>query len=172
MNSMDLQPLIMTKEQREHLLDWWQVMESAIPIVQRICSLSTQLRTHPESSSVDGMILFYRAVSKLAYGHAGAKGGIRRAYNGFYNHEVQKNMVMCIGGYRQFSEQTKVLLENVANHVKGTEATDIIQQLRTSLQENEQKVNQALSNAKVFFGPTQFQRIQMEIMNDMTIQNA
>ncbi|MFZ3591826.1 hypothetical protein ACOI1C_22090 [Bacillus sp. DJP31] len=169
MHSMDLQPITLSNQERERLQNLWKVMQSAIPIVQRIYALSSQLRIHPESSHVDGMILYYRAVSELAYGHARAKGGIRRAYNGFYSHEVQKNMVMWIGGYRQFSQQTTVLLDNVSNNVNGSEAKQIIQQLNHSLQENDKKVRKALSRAKDFFGQEQFKKIQMEIMKDMTI---
>lgn len=166
---MALQPIKLSEVEKEYLLKWWEVMESAQPIVQKICSLSSHLRSHPNSSHVDGMILYYRSVSELAYGHAGTKGGIRRAYNGFFNHEVEKNIVMCVGGYRQFSEETRVLLENVSNHVKDTEASQIIKQLRSYLEQNDDKVKQALSKGKEFFGAEQFQRIQMEIMNDMTI---
>jgi hypothetical protein len=55
---INLQPIVMTKDQQERLMAWWRTMEQAQPIVRRLCSLTSELRLQPEAVKVNGMILF------------------------------------------------------------------------------------------------------------------
>jgi hypothetical protein len=163
---------VMTAEEQKSLWNWWQAMDAARPVVRRLCSLASELRIHPEASHVDGMILFYRAVSEVSYGHAGTRGGIRRAFGGDYTPLVQANLVMCLGAARQFSDDTKVLLERVAKQVTGGDAQRLIQRLRETLRENDEVLQKAFEQARAFFGPERFQAIQMQNMMSMTLPMA
>ena len=75
------QPLSMSADDQHRLLEWWNATESAKVVVRYLVSLVSELRLHPESSHADGIVLFYRAVSEISYGHAGIRGCIRRAFS-------------------------------------------------------------------------------------------
>lgn len=55
----------MSAEKQHCLMEWWNATESAKPVVQRLVSLVSELRLHPESSNVDGMILFIGLLPKF-----------------------------------------------------------------------------------------------------------
>ncbi|WP_233713301.1 hypothetical protein [Lederbergia citri] len=125
-----IRPLKLTVEERQRLMSWWSTMEEAKLVVQRLCSLVSELRLNPESSYADGMILFYRAVSEISYGYAGVRGGVRRALTTEYGDELRLNMVMCQSFAPKFSVDAKILLERIAKQITGQNALFIIEQIR------------------------------------------
>ncbi|MEJ9212789.1 hypothetical protein [Bacillus smithii] len=141
----------MSAEKQHCLMEWWNATESAKPVVQRLVSLVSELRLHPESSNADGMILFYRAVSEISYGYAGMRGCLRRAFAGEYNEALRKNMVMCQGFARKFSVDTKVLLERVAKQISGPNALQLIHRIQETLVENDAMLNEIEKRAHAFY---------------------
>ncbi|MEC1376657.1 hypothetical protein P9D39_20385 [Heyndrickxia oleronia] len=135
---MHNQPLVMTNEERTALLDWWNTMEKAKPMVRRLMSLITELRVDPKTSHADGMILFYRAASEVSYGYAGVRGCIRRAFsNDEYREFLRMNMVMCHSFAERFSVDTKILLERVAKQITDPGSLILVQKIRETLSEND-----------------------------------
>lgn len=169
MDQIPTQAEPLTGEEQRRLWHWWQAMEAGQPAVHRLCSLASELRLHPEASHVDGMILFYRACPEVSYGHAGTRGGIRRAFGGDYTPLTQANLVMCLGAARQFSDDTKVLLERVARQVTGAHAPPLVERLRQTLGENDEVLQEAFVRARTFFGPERFDMIQMQLMRSMSL---
>ncbi|WP_256873569.1 hypothetical protein [Paenibacillus kribbensis] len=159
----------MSAEEQLRLLEWWQTLEAAHPIVQRLCSLVSELRLNPESSHAEGMILFYRAASEVSYGHAGVRGGIRRAFSSEYCEALRMNLVMCHFVARLFSGDTKVLLERVAKHITGPHAQQLVRRIRETLMENDAMINEMVKKAHAFFGKETFQALQMKAMQSMTL---
>lgn len=82
----------------------------------KINALITEFRVRPETSHADGMILFYRAASKVSYGYAGVRGCIRRALSNEYSEALQMNMTMCHSFAEKFSVDTKVLFEGCCSN--------------------------------------------------------
>ncbi|MFP3722015.1 hypothetical protein SFC57_23705 [Niallia circulans] len=80
----------LSDKQRKALLDWWNTMETAKPVIRRLMSLITEFRVRPETSHTDGIILFYRAASEVSYGYAGVRGCIRRALEEHYLMSIVK----------------------------------------------------------------------------------
>jgi len=160
----------LSAEEQHHLLDWWQTMESAKLIVQRLVSLVSEFRLNPESSHADGMILFYRAVSEISYGYAGVRGGVRRAFTKEYSKALQINMVMCLSFVPKFSVDAKVLLERIAKQVTGPSALQLIQRIREVLLENDEIINELEKKAQSIFGTDTFKDIQAKMMKDMTME--
>lgn len=160
----------LSAEEQHHLLDWWQTMESAKHIVQRLVSLVSEFRLNPESSHADGMILFYRAVSEISYGYAGVRGGVRRAFTKEYSKALQINMVMCLSFVPKFSVDAKVLLERIAKQVTGPSALQLIQRIREVLLENDEIINELEKKAQSIFGTDTFKDIQAKMMKDMTME--
>ncbi|RST60668.1 hypothetical protein D5F11_004765 [Siminovitchia terrae] len=160
----------LSAEEQHHLLDWWQTMESAKLIVQRLVSLVSEFRLNPESSHADGMILFYRAVSEISYGYAGVRGGVRRAFTKEYSKALQINMVMCLSFVPKFSVDAKVLLERIAKQVTGPSALQLIQRIREVLLENDEIINELEKKAQSIFSTDTFKDIQAKMMKDMTME--
>jgi len=52
------QPLSMSTDDHNRLIEWWNATESAKGVVRQLVSLVSELRVHPESSHADGMVLF------------------------------------------------------------------------------------------------------------------
>lgn len=167
---LNTQPLTLSAEEQYRLLDWWQTLDSAKTVVQRLVSLVSELRLNPESSHADGMILFYRAISEISYGYAGVRGGVRRAFTKEYSKALQINMVMCLSFAPKFSVDAKVLLERVAKQVKGSSALQLIQRIRETLLENDIIIKKLEKKAHAFLGKDTFQDMQVKIMQDMTMK--
>ena len=131
---------------RERLIEWWNTMDAAKPMVQKLMSLITELRLNPESSHTDGMILFYRAASEISYGYAGVRGCIRRAFTNEYREPLRMNMIMCHSFAERFSVDAKVLLERVAQQITGQSAIQLVERIRETLAENETSKIQQIKN--------------------------
>ncbi|MBA9028313.1 hypothetical protein [Peribacillus huizhouensis] len=162
--------LNLSEEDQHRLLEWWQTMESAKPVVHRLISLVSELRLNPESSHADGMILFYRAISEISYGYAGVRGGVRRAFTKEYGDALKINMVMCISFIPKFSGDAKVLLERIAKQVTGSSALQLIQRIREMLKENDIILNRLEKKAHTFIGKDTFQDIQVKMQKDMIME--
>ncbi|WP_308162205.1 hypothetical protein [Bacillus sp. ISL-18] len=162
-------PLVMDLEERQRLLDWWNTMESAKPMVRRLMSLITELRVHPESSRADGMVLFYRAASEISYGYAGVRGCIRRAFTDEYRESLRMNMVMCHSFAEKYSVDTKVLLERVAQQITGQNALQLIQKIRETLAENDEMLKEIKRKADAFFGRETFHSMQNKVKDSITL---
>jgi len=158
-------------EQRQRLLEWWNAMERAKPIVRRWMSLVTELRVNPESSHADGMILFYRAASEVSYGYAGVRGCIRRALTSEYGDGVRFNMVMCHSFAEKFSVDAKVLLERVAMQITGEHALNIVDRMRETLRENEVMLKEIKMRADAFFGRETLNTMQKIVKQWNTLPN-
>ncbi|MBT2655996.1 hypothetical protein J7E81_12245 [Bacillus sp. ISL-18] len=159
----------MDLEERQRLLDWWNTMESAKPMVRRLMSLITELRVHPESSRADGMVLFYRAASEISYGYAGVRGCIRRAFTDEYRESLRMNMVMCHSFAEKYSVDTKVLLERVAQQITGQNALQLIQKIRETLAENDEMLKEIKRKADAFFGRETFHSMQNKVKDSITL---
>ncbi|MGE7768035.1 hypothetical protein [Peribacillus sp. NPDC096540] len=163
------QPLEISMEDHQHLMEWWKTTESAKIVVQHLISLISELRLHPESSHADGIVLFYRAASEISYGYAGTRGCIRRAFTSEYSYALRKNMVMCHSFAQKYSVDTKVLLERVAKQITGPNALQLIDRIRGELIENDVMLNEMAKRAQAFFGKEPFQSIQMEVKQSNTL---
>lgn len=163
------QPMEISMEDHQHLMEWWKTTESAKIVVQHLISLISELRLHPESSHADGMVLFYRAASEISYGYAGTRGCIRRAFTSEYSNALHKNMVMCHSFAQKYSVDTKVLLERVAKQITGPNALQLIDRIRGELTENDVMLNEMAKRAQTFFGKEPFQSIQMEVKQSNTL---
>lgn len=161
--------LEMNHDERQRLLDWWNTMEAAKPMVRRLMSLITELRIHPESSHADGMILFYRAASEVSYGYAGVRGCIRRAFANEYRESLRINMVMCHSFAERFSVDTKVLLERVAKQITGHEGLNLVQRIRETLAENDVMLKEIQHKADAFFGKDTFHSMQKKVKKGNTL---
>ncbi|PKR84544.1 hypothetical protein [Heyndrickxia camelliae] len=165
------QPQSMNKIERQRLLDWWNTMEAARPMVRKLMSLTTELRLHPNSSHADGMILFYRAASEVSYGYAGVRGCIRRAFTNEYAEPLRLNMVKCHSFAERFSVDMKVLLERVSQQISDPEALNIVQRLREILAENDEWLKEIKQRADAFFGKETFHTLQQKVQEAVTLPN-
>ncbi|WP_312469480.1 hypothetical protein [Neobacillus sp.] len=161
----------MSEAEQQHLLDWWTATKSGTLVVQRLVSLITELRLHPESSRADGMILFYRAASEISYGYAGMRGCIRRAFTNEYSDFLRNNMVRCHGFAQKFSVDTKVLLERVAKQITGQNALQLVDRIRETLIENDVQLKEIEEKANFFFGKDTFLSMQKKVMQSITLPN-
>jgi len=166
---MQYQPIEMDMNERQRLLEWWNTMESAKPMVRGLMSLITELRLHPESSHADGMVLFYRAASEISYGYAGVRGCIRRAFTNEYRESLRINMVMCHSFAEKYSVDTKVMLERVARQIDGPEASELIRKIRETLAENDLKLKEIKSRADAFFGKDTLHSLQQKAKQSITL---
>lgn len=164
-------PLVMDLDERHRLLEWWNTMESAKPIVRGLMSLITELRLHPESSHADGMVLFYRAASEVSYGYAGVRGCIRRAFTNEYGESLRINMVMCHRFAERYSVDTKVLLERIAKQISDHNAIQLIQRIRETLAKNDEMLKEIESKADAFFGRDPFHSIEKKVKDSFTLPN-
>lgn len=162
-------PLVMDAVDRQRLLEWWNTMDAAKPMVRRLMSLITELRLHPESSHADGMVLFYRAASEISYGYAGVRGCIRRAFTNEYREALRINMVMCHSFAEKYSVDTKVLLERVARQINGQNALELIRKIRETLAENDLMLKEIKSKADAFFGRDRFHSMQQKVKQFNTL---
>jgi hypothetical protein len=112
----------------------------------------------------------YRAISEVSYGHAGVRGGIRRAFSGEYSPFVQSNLVMCLGGACQFSEDSKALLDYVSKQYNDQNAQNLTLRIAETLRENDIMLNTMFERAKAFFGQEKFNQLQQEVMQTMMIK--
>jgi hypothetical protein len=154
------QTLSMSADDQQLLLEWWNATESAKAVVRSLASFVSELRLHPESSHADGIVLFYRAVSEISYGHAGIRGCIRRAFSGEYSDALRKNMLMCHSFAHKYSVDAKVLLERVAKQITGEKALHIISHIRVMLMKNDEKLTEIAEKAQTFFGTEDLQSLQ------------
>jgi len=159
----------MDLEERQRLLEWWNTMESAKPMVRRLMSLITELRVHPESSHADGLVLFYRAASEISYGYAGVRGCIRRAFTNEYRESLRMNMVMCHSFAEKYSVDTKVLLERVAQQITSQNALQLIQRILETLAENDEMLKEIKRKADAFFGRETFHSMQNKVKDSITL---
>lgn len=159
----------MDLEERQRLLEWWNTMESAKPMVRRLMSLITELRVHPETSHADGMVLFYRAASEISYGYAGVRGCIRRAFTNEYRESLRMNMVMCHSFAEKYSVDTKVLLERVAQQITSQNALQLIQRILETLAENDEMLKEIKRKADAFFGRETFHSMQNKVKDSITL---
>lgn len=166
------EPLVMNMDERQRLIEWWNTMDAAKPMVQRLMSLITELRLNPESSHVDGMILFYRAASEISYGYAGVRGCIRRAFTNEYREPLRMNMVMCHSFAERFSVDAKVLLERVAQQITGQSAIQLIERIRETLAENDVMLKEIKSKANAFFGRDTFHLMQEKMKQSITLSKT
>ncbi|MED4229599.1 hypothetical protein [Neobacillus cucumis] len=166
---MSNKPLVMDLEERQRLLEWWNTMESAKPMVRRLMSLITELRVHPETSHADGMVLFYRAASEISYGYAGVRGCIRRAFTNEYRESLRMNMVMCHSFAEKYSVDTKVLLERVAQQITSQNALQLIQRILETLAENDEMLKEIKRKADAFFGRETFHSMQNKVKDSITL---
>ncbi|MEK5389389.1 hypothetical protein NSQ59_03260 [Margalitia sp. FSL K6-0131] len=162
-------PKSMDNDERKRLLDWWNTMEAAKPMVRTLMSLTTELRVHPASSNANGIILFYRAASEVSYGYAGVRGCIRRAFTEEYGDGLRMNMVKCHSFAERFSEDMKVLLELVANNIKDQEALQIVNRIRKTLVENDERLKEIQQRADAFFGRETFYSLQQKMKKTLTL---
>lgn len=163
------QPLVMDMIERQRLLEWWNTMDAAKPMVRRLMSLITELRLNPESSHADGLVLFYRAASEISYGYAGVRGCIRRAFTNEYRQALRINMVMCHSFAERYSVDTKVLLERVAQQITEQNALQLIQRIRETLAENDLMLKEIKSKADAFFGRDTFHSMQKKVKQSTTL---
>jgi hypothetical protein len=163
------QSMIMSADEQNRLMEWWNKTEEAKVVVQRLVSLISELRVHPESSHADGMVLFYRAASEISYGYAGMRGCIRRSFTSEYSEPLRKNIVMCHSFAHKYSVDAKVLLERVAKQVTGANALKIINHIREALMENKVMLNEIAKKANAFFGKETFQSIQTKVNQSITL---
>jgi len=166
---MQHQPQSMNNNERQRLLDWWNTMEAARPMVRKLMSLTTELRLHPKSSHADGMILFYRAASEVSYGYAGVRGCIRRAFTNEYAEPLRLNMVKCHSFAERFSVDMKVLLERVSEQISDQEALNIVARLRATLAENDEWLKKIKQRADSFFGKETFHSLQQKVTDAVTL---
>lgn len=159
----------MSEEEQQRLLEWWEATEQGTVVVKRLVSLITELRLHRESSRAGGMILFYRAASEISYGYAGMRGCIRRAFSHEYSNFLRTNMVRCHSFARRFSEDTKVLLERVADQISGTDALKMVERIRETLRENDAALTVIESKMDAFFGTEAHQALQDGHMQSITL---
>ena len=159
----NIRQLNLNEEEQHRLLDWWKTLELARPVVQRLVSLVSEFRLNPESSHADGIVLFYRAVSEISYGHAGIRGCIRRAFSGEYSVALRKNMAMCHSFAHKYSVDAKVLLERVAKQITGENALHLISRIRVMLMKNDEMLNEISEKAHAFFGTEDLQSLQKEV---------
>lgn len=164
------QTLGMSADDQHRLLAWWNATESAKGVVRHLVSLVTELRLHPESSHADGMVLFYRAVSEISYGHAGIRGCIRRAFTNEYSGALRKNMVMCHSFAHKYSVDAKVLLERVAKQITGKNALQLISRIRETLMKNDEMLVEISKKAQAFFGKEALLSLQKEVKHSSTLQ--
>jgi len=143
--------IALSERERNALMDWWNTMETAKPIIRRLMSLITEFRVRPETSHTDGIILFYRAASEVSYGYAGVRGCIRRALSNEYNETLRMNMAMCHSFAEKFSVDAKVLFERVAAQVTDTSSSSLIQRIWYTLGENDYMLNEINKKAILFF---------------------
>lgn len=163
------QSMIMSADEQNRLIEWWKKTGEAKVVVQRLVSLISELRVHPESSHADGMVLFYRAASEISYGYAGMRGCIRRSFTNEYSEPLRKNIVMCHSFAHKYSVDAKVLLERVAKHVTGANGLKKIDRIREALMENDAMLNQIAKKANAFFGKETFQSIQTNVNQSITL---
>ncbi|MBY0122000.1 hypothetical protein H0173_08705 [Bacillus sp. S/N-304-OC-R1] len=161
--------MIMNLEERQRLMDWWNTMEKAKPMVRRLMSLISELRLHPGSSHADGMILFYRAASEISYGYAGVRGCIRRAFTNEYREPLRMNMVKCHSFAERFSIDTKVLLERVAKQITDHSAQQLIERIREALAANDAMLKEIKRKADAFFGRETFHIMQKKLDQTQTL---
>ncbi len=159
----------MSLDDQNRLLEWWNATESAKGVVRQLASLVSELRLHRESSHADGMVLFYRAVSEISYGHAGIRGCIRRAFSGEYSDGLRKNMVMCHSFAHKYSVDAKVLLERVAKEITGENALQLISRIRETLMINDEMLMKISEKAHVFFGTESLQSLQKEVKRSSSL---
>lgn len=160
---------LMNNNERQRLLDWWNTMEAARPMVRKLMSLSTELRIHPDSSHADGIVLFYRAASEVSYGYAGVRGCIRRAFTHEYGEGLRINMVNCHSFADKYSEDMKVLFELVAKQIKDQEALQIVQRIRETLAENDEWLKEIKQRAHAFFGRETFHSLQEKVKDAVSL---
>lgn len=160
----------LSNKQRNALLDWWNTMETAKPVIRRLMSLITEFRVRPETSHADGMILFYRAASEVSYGYAGVRGCIRRALSNEYSEALQMNMTMCHSFAEKFSVDTKVLFERVAAQITDPSSMILIQRIRNTLRENDFMLNQIKLKALIFFGGDNWDTLQNKMKKNNQIK--
>ncbi|WP_053364975.1 hypothetical protein [Bacillus sp. FJAT-27245] len=163
------QTLDMSANDQHLLLEWWNATESAKAVVRHLVSFVSELRLHPESSHTDGMVLFYRAVSEISYGHAGIRGCIRRAFSGEYSDGLRKNMVMCHSFAHKYSVDSKVLLERVTRQITGENALQLISRIRGALMKNDEMLLKISQKAQAFFGKEALQSIQNDVKHSSTL---
>ncbi|ETI69731.1 hypothetical protein [Neobacillus vireti] len=163
------QSMIMNADEQDRLMEWWNKTEEAKIVVQRLMSLITELRVHPESSHADGMVLFYRAASEISYGYAGMRGCIRRSFTSEYSEPLRKNIVMCHSFAHKYSVDAKILLERVAKHVTEPNGLQLINRIRDALMENDAMLNEIAKKANAFFGKETFQSIQTKVNQSITL---
>ncbi|WP_338470757.1 hypothetical protein R4Z10_18510 [Niallia sp. XMNu-256] len=163
------QTLSMSEEDQYRLLEWWNATESAKVVVRHLASLVSELRLHPESSHTDGMVLFYRAVSEISYGHAGIRGCIRRAFSGEYSDGLRKNMIMCHNFAHKYSVDAKVLLERVAKQITGGDALLLIRLIRKTLLKNNEMLIEISQKSEAFFGKEALHSLQNEVKQSTTL---
>ncbi|WP_428911985.1 hypothetical protein [Niallia sp. Krafla_26] len=163
------QTLSMSADDQQRLLEWWNATESAKVVVRHLVSLVSELRLHPESSHADGIVLFYRAVSEISYGHAGIRGCIRRAFSGEYSDGLRKNMIMCHSFADKYSVDAKVLLERVAKQITGGNALQLIRRIRKTLLKNDEMLIEISKKSSDFFGKEALQIIQNEVKHSTTL---
>ncbi|MBS4174498.1 hypothetical protein [Bacillus sp. FJAT-49736] len=166
---MNYRSLSMDNDERRLLLDWWNTMEEAKPMVRKLMSFITELRVHPKSSHADGMVLFYRAASEISYGYAGVRGCIRRAFTHEYGEGLRINMVMCHSFADKYSEDAKVLLERVAKQITDQESLQIVQRIRKTLAENDLWLREIKQKADAFFGKDTFIDLQSKVKKAITL---
>lgn len=169
MDKLSTKVLPLSTDERKRLLAYWEAMEDALPTVRRLTSLTSELRMHSDASGINTMILFYRGISEVSYGHSGSRGGIRRAYNGQYSELVKQNMVMCFGGYYFFAQDSKALIDYIEKQVKGEAALKIVRRIKVTLAENDAHLKEAEKKLIEFFGVKEYQKIQMDNMDSMML---
>jgi hypothetical protein len=169
---LNSQPMIMSADEKHRLMEWWHTTDSAKLVVQRLVSLISELRLHPESSHVDGMVLFYQAASEISYGYAGIRGCIRRAFASEYSKALRKNMVMCHNFAHKYSVDTKVLLERVAKQICGPNALQLVHRIRETLIENDVMLIHIAKRAHAFFEKETFLSIQMKVKQSLLCQGT
>ncbi|EKN63486.1 hypothetical protein P9E76_17150 [Schinkia azotoformans] len=155
--------MTLSNEEYFHLLEWWKTMESGKPVIQRLVSLVSELRIHPEASHAGGIILFYRAISEVSYGYAGVRGCIRRAFTDEYGHSLRTNMGMCHRFAHRFSIDSKVLLARLEKEISGRNALLLINRIKEVLNENDRILEEIENKANTFFGKETFQSLKKEI---------
>jgi hypothetical protein len=163
------QPMLLSKDEKIRLLDWWKTMESAKPVIRKLMSLITELRLNKEASHAGGIILLYRAASEISYGYSGVRGCIRRALTSEYSESLRINMTMCHSFAPKFSVDTKVLLKRVAKEIKGQKALQIIKRIQETLVENDFYLKEIEDKAKAFFGRDTFNALNHQIKQANTM---
>lgn len=156
----------LSDKQRKALLDWWNTMETAKPVIRRLMSLITEFRVRPETSHTDGIILFYRAASEVSYGYAGVRGCIRRALSNEYSEALRMNMAMCHSFAEKFSVDAKVLLERVAAQITDPSSINLIQRIRYTLKENDLLLMEINRKKLLFFGIDNWDALQNKMIQN------